>query len=132
MLVVCPSCGRHAFEHETSCPHCGQKGRPTLLALTMALGFVATACSGPTDVYGPPPVDPDARATTSVTTSTAAPNDTVVAVYGPPPVDPNTRLPSAMPSGAPSASAAPTDKPKVVDPPVDVYGPPPRDPNQRK
>lgn len=122
MLVVCPSCGRHAFEHETACPHCGQRGKPTLLALTMALGFVAVACSGPADVYGPPPVDTKARTT-----------DTVVAVYGPPPVKPSTRVessaePSAVPSGTPSAS----EKPKVVDPPVDVYGPPPRDPNQRK
>jgi hypothetical protein len=101
---------------------------------------LAAACSAPNDVYGPPPVDPDARVSASAaqsadTAPTPNPNE-MVAVYGPPPVDPSARelplptpVPSASASATPSAvpSAAPTVKPSVK-----VYGPPPRDPKQRQ
>ena len=105
MLIVCPSCGRHAFQNETSCPHCGQKGRPTLLALAATLGFVAACASNTT---GPTPDDP------------------IIAVYGPPPIDPSART-----EPAPEPTTTPSTTP-TAQPPVDVYGPPPRDPNQRK
>ena len=106
MLVVCPACGRHAFQHETSCPHCGQKGRPTLLALAATLGFVAACAGGPS---------PDNR------------HDPV---YGPAPIDPSARIvPTPEPTTEPSAAPA---EPKLVQPPIAVYGPPPQDPDQRK
>lgn len=140
-LVVCPSCGCHAFGAEVACPHCGLRGRPNLLALT-AVFSLAAACSAPNDVYGPPPIDPAARVSASAVESNTAPTpnpNEMVAVYGPPPVDPTARelpvpsaAPSASASAAPSASvsAAPSALP-TAKPPVKVYGPPPRDPKQR-
>lgn len=136
-LVVCPGCSRHAFAHELACPHCGVKGKPTLVALVAALGLVA-ACSSPESservvgVYGPAPVDPSARAVAS-SAAVKAPPPPEVQVYGPAPVDPSARLPEPAPSQ--SASSAPPDPPpsaRPKPPPAKVYGPPPRDPKQRQ
>lgn len=136
VLVVCPGCSRHAFAHEAACPHCGVKGSPTLLGLVAALGVVAACSSHEPEivgVYGPAPVDSQARSVPSASVTVKVAPSPEVDVYGPPPVEPSARLPEPTPT--PSASAAPSDKPataKPKPPPVDVYGPPPRDPNQRR
>jgi len=90
------------FVAETTCPHCGG-ARPSRSALRAGLAVGAAlslaACSAEqASVYGPPPVDPDARiapsasaAPTSVGSSTAAINPSgsampalPVAIYGAP------------------------------------------------
>ena len=135
-LVVCPGCSRHAFAHELACPHCGVKGKPTLVALVAALGLVAACSSSESSelvvsVYGPAPVDSEARTVASSATVKVAPPPEVD-VYGPAPVDPSARLPEPAPSQSATSAppgTLPTAKPK---PPVKVYGPPPRDPKQRE
>ncbi len=117
VLIVCPSCGRHAFASEAQCPHCGLRGRPTLLALSLALGLAAVGCTNPADhvvgVYGPAPVDPSARE----------------AVQTPSPLASG----SAAASGSASTQApSSSELPSTSNSPSQVYGPPPRDPNQRK
>jgi hypothetical protein len=122
VLVLCPSCGRHAFGSEVACPHCGLAGRPTLLGLVTAVGLALAGCGGSTDTPSSAP-STSAAPSTSTTASgpaTAEVAPALVTVYGPAPVRPESRQPQ------PSGSTAP------APPPVDVYGPPPRDPNQRK
>ncbi len=108
-LVVCPGCSRHAFADEAACPYCGVQGKPTLLALLVALGLTVTACSSSevVAVYGPAPVESTAR---TVEPSQSAQSTSTAAATG-----------TATSTGTATAT-----------PPVDVYGPPPRDPNQRR
>lgn len=111
-LVPCPSCQRHVFPQETTCPHCGRTSPAAgkLAALVVTAGLALAACDRPVaSVYGPPPVDPSQRDMP----------------------DPQVAPSASGAQPAPSASATSTDQDDPVRPPVDVYGPPPRDPDQR-
>jgi hypothetical protein len=114
-LAPCPTCQRHVFVDEAACPHCRTSGSSFTRALALVAAVGMTACNrGQEVVYGPPPVQPDARVepapSTTDTSSIPAP------VYGPPPVQPDTRT-------QPSASAS--------APALAVYGPPPVKPDAR-
>lgn len=158
-LFPCAACKRHFFLSERVCPHCGvssidtsgvdTSGVDNRMALVLAIvaSVGAAACSEPpVAVYGPAPVNPDRRTSTSsgdpgaptnTSSPTASPTDTAPTPTGPTASadPPPSGGPSAAPSGVastkpqPTASPTPTAPPKPV--PVALYGPTPRDPNRR-
>lgn len=136
MLVPCPSCRRHVFTDERSCPHCGSTGSRFGAAVALAASIVAISCSSEKPPAAQESNTPTKTATTATTTTTAAvslptiatnPPRVEVEVYGPAPVDPSARV---VPSHSASATQSATPKPPA--PPIAVYGPPPKKPTDRQ
>ncbi len=152
-LFPCTACKRHFFLSERVCPHCGESstdagGTDNRLALVLAMvaSVGAAACSEPpVAVYGPAPVNPDQRTTTSTGGEPATPS--ALPTEAPSPTGPvasadpaPSSAPSATPSTAPSGvaqqpsgtivpPATPTGPPKPTA--VALYAAMPRDPNRR-
>lgn len=111
-LCPCPTCQRHVFSCEETCPHCGERGAKFVAALAIA-ATVAVACAPQGDVYGPAPVDHSTRVSASATSSQGAPAttnppDTAIAVYGPPPIDADLRTPNSSSAGTGAGGAPPS------------------------
>lgn len=59
-MIICETCNRHVFEHETRCPFCTRSLPRVVRAGLLAAGLVAlSGCPTSVAVYGGPP-EPDA------------------------------------------------------------------------
>ena len=121
-LVRCPTCKRHIYESESSCPFCARQGNasPGILAAALSAGLAVAGCGG-SEVPARPPVE-----------IAPSPDDPGPGQPGPPKeiaedpkVDPAQDPSQPVIPAAPAYGAPPPDAPKAVTPPAAAYGAPP-------
>lgn len=117
-LVRCPTCKRHIYESETSCPFCARQtnASPAILAAALSAGLAVAGCGGET----PPPMTPVEVApqpdkpkeiAEDPKPEPTSPAMTVAPAYGAPPVQTAPMVPPAAAYGAPPPMT-PTPNPR--------------------
>lgn len=109
-LVRCPTCKRHIYESETSCPFCARQtnASPAILAVALSAGLAVAGCGGET----PPPMTP-----VEVAPQPDKPKEIAE--------DPQPAQPTPTMNPAPAYGGPPPVVPGPVTPPAAAYGAPP-------
>lgn len=109
-LVRCPTCKRHIYQSEPSCPFCARQtsASPAILAVALSAGLAVAGCGSATPEPSPP---------IEVAPGPNQPKEIAE--------DPQPAQPSPTMSPAPAYGGPPPVEPGPVSPPAAAYGAPP-------